>query len=100
MRPIITAGGEPPNPGGTMGSIDPPTGTPPETTMGIACMLSLSGGFLDAFTFVGHGQVFANAMTGNVVLLGVFAAAGDWRGALDHIPPIFAFLAGVFMAQA
>jgi uncharacterized membrane protein YoaK (UPF0700 family) len=79
----------------------PPTrDIPSESALAVACLLSLSGGFLDAFTYVGHGQVFANAMTGNVVLLGVRAAAGDWRGALDHIPPIFAFLAGVFMAQA
>ena len=73
---------------------------PPESTLAVAGLLSLSGGFLDAFTYVGHGQVFANAMTGNVVLLGVKAAAGEWRRAVDHIPPILAFLAGVFLAQA
>jgi len=73
---------------------------PPESALTIACLLSLSGGFLDAFTYVGHGQVFANAMSGNVVLMGVKAAAGDWRGAFNHIPPLFAFMAGVFMAQA
>lgn len=72
----------------------------PESAVGVACLLSFSGGFLDAFTYIGHGHVFANAMTGNVVLLGVAAAAGDWRQALNHIPPIIAFLAGVFLAQA
>jgi uncharacterized membrane protein YoaK (UPF0700 family) len=72
----------------------------PEATLGVACMLSLSGGFVDAFTYVGHGGVFANAMTGNVVLLGVFTAAGDWRQAFNHIPPIVAFLVGVVVAQA
>jgi uncharacterized membrane protein YoaK (UPF0700 family) len=72
----------------------------PESTLVVACLLSLSGGFLDAFTYVGHGQVFANAMTGNVVLMGVKAAAGDWSRAFVHIPPIVAFLAGVFLAQA
>jgi uncharacterized membrane protein YoaK (UPF0700 family) len=73
---------------------------PPESALMIACLLSSSGGFLDAFTYVGHGQVFANAMTGNIILMGVSATAGDWRQALNHIPPLFAFLAGVFMAQA
>jgi len=77
-----------------------PSGAPPETSVAIACLLSLSGGFLDAFTYVGHGGVFANAMTGNVVLMGVKAAAGDWGGALVHLPPLFAFMAGVFVAQA
>jgi uncharacterized membrane protein YoaK (UPF0700 family) len=72
----------------------------PESTLAIACLLSLSGGFLDAFTFIGHGGVFANAMTGNVVLLGVKGATGDWRGAVVHLPPLFAFMAGVFVAQA
>jgi uncharacterized membrane protein YoaK (UPF0700 family) len=51
-------------------------------------------------TYVGHGQVFANAMTGNIILMAVSAAAGDWRQALHHIPPLFAFMAGVFLAQA
>jgi len=73
---------------------------PPEAELGVACLLSLSGGFLDAFTYIGHGQVFANAMTGNVVLLGVFTAAGEWQQAINHIPPIIAFLAGVFLAQS
>jgi hypothetical protein len=30
----------------------------------VALLLTLSGGFLDAFTFVGHGKVFANSMSG------------------------------------
>jgi uncharacterized membrane protein YoaK (UPF0700 family) len=73
---------------------------PLESAVGVACLLSLSGGFLDAFTYLGHGQVFANAMSGNVVLLGAMAAIGNWRQALRHIPPLIAFMAGVFMAQA
>ena len=73
---------------------------PPESTLAIACLLSLSGGFMDAFTWVAHGKVFANAMTGNIVLLGVSATAGDWRQALNHVPPLIAFLIGVWTAQA
>ena len=71
----------------------------PEETLRVAVLLSLAGGFLDAFTWVGHGGVFANAQTGNVVLLGVFAASGQWRQALRHIPPILAFVLGVFTAH-
>jgi len=56
-------------------------------------------GFLDAFTWVGHGHVFANAMTGNVVLLGVFATAGNWPQAWRHLPPIIAFICGVLTAR-
>ena len=37
-------------------------------------LLAGVGGFLDAYTFVGYHGVFANAQTGNIVLLGVGAA--------------------------
>jgi len=73
---------------------------PPHAALTVACLLSLSGGFLDAFTYVAHGKVFANAMTGNIILLGVSATAGEWRQALNHVPPLIAFVFGVFTAQA
>jgi uncharacterized membrane protein YoaK (UPF0700 family) len=73
--------------------------TPPEQRLRVAALLSAAGGFLDAFTWIGHGGVFANAQTGNVVLLGLFAAAGEWAEALRHVPPIVAFVAGVFVAH-
>jgi uncharacterized membrane protein YoaK (UPF0700 family) len=57
------------------------------------------GGFLDAYTFVGFNGVFANAQTGNIVLLGVDVQAGHWREALLHVPPIGAFMLGVALAQ-
>ncbi len=76
------------------------TAPPPESAVTVACLLSLSGGFLDAFTYVAHGKVFANAMTGNIILLGVSATAGDWRQAFNHVPPLVAFLLGVWAAQA
>jgi len=70
-----------------------------EESIRVAILLSLGGGFLDAFTWVGHGGVFANAQTGNVVLLGVAAATGQWGQTLRHASPIVAFLLGVFVAQ-
>lgn len=72
----------------------------PESALAVSLLLSASGGFLDAFTYLGHGGVFANAMTGNVVLLGVHLTSGNFWQAAAHIPPIIAFLAGVFTAQA
>ena len=65
--------------------------------MGI--ILSLAGGFLDAYTYVARGQVFANAQTGNVVLLGLHMANGDFRGMQTYLIPILAFLAGVLVAE-
>ena len=61
--------------------------------------MASAGGFLDAFTYIGHGHVFANAMTGNVVLLGVALAGGDLRQSFVHVVPILAFLAGVMVAK-
>ena len=61
-----------------------PEPVPAEAALLSACLLSSSGGFLDAFTYVGHGQVFANSMTGNVVLLGSFLALGEPARALRH----------------
>ncbi|MGD1069987.1 MAG: YoaK family protein [Bryobacteraceae bacterium] len=69
-------------------------------TLGIATLLAAAGGFLDGFTWVGHGHVFANAMTGNVVLLGIYCFSGSWRTGLSHLPAILAFVAGVSAAQA
>jgi uncharacterized membrane protein YoaK (UPF0700 family) len=63
-------------------------------------LLAGAGGFLDGFTYVGHGHVFANAMTGNVVLLGINCFAGSWSIAFQHLVPIFAFLLGISAARA
>lgn len=76
-----------------------PASLPADNSLRVAALLTLSGGFLDAFTFVGHGQVFANAMTGNIVLMGIAVAAQDWAQALRHVPPLLAFIAGVFLAN-
>ena len=37
--------------------------------------LTLSGGFQDAYTYYCRGNVFANAQTGNIVLMGSHLAA-------------------------
>ena len=47
-------------------------------------LLAIVGGFIDAYTFIGRGGVFANAQTANIVLLGVYASEGNWSYALVH----------------
>jgi uncharacterized membrane protein YoaK (UPF0700 family) len=81
--------------GGSGGAV-----APQETKLGNNALLAAAGGFLDGFTYVGHGHVFANAMTGNVVLLGINCVAGSWGAAFLHLPPIFAFLLGISAARA
>lgn len=60
-----------------------------------ATLLAAVGGLLDAVVYTLHGHVFANAMTGNVILLGISAFSGDWWQALRHFVPICAFVLGV-----
>lgn len=66
----------------------------------LSAVLALGGGFLDAYTYLTRGGVFANAETGNMVLLGVQLLRGDWRRALTYAAPILAFALGVWVAEA
>src|SRR5215510_7750348 len=70
----------------------------PERSLAVACLLTLSGGFLDAFSWMSLGGVFANSQTGNFVFLGMNVALGNWHEAAHHVPPILAFLTGAFVA--
>ncbi|MEA4932317.1 MAG: YoaK family protein [Lawsonibacter sp.] len=74
--------------------------TPVSESIPFCMLLAIVGGFLDAYTFVGRGGVFCNAQTGNIVLLGVYISTGRWQSALNRIPPIIAFIVGVFLAEA
>ena len=65
--------------------------------MGI--VLALAGGFMDAYTYTIRGHVFANAQTGNIVLLGLNLAEKNWAGMFSYLIPILAFLAGIFIAE-
>lgn len=65
----------------------------------LSAVLALGGGFLDAYTYLTRGEVFANAETGNMVLLGIRLLRGDWRGALTYLVPILAFASGVWVAE-
>lgn len=60
-----------------------------------AVFLSLSGGLLDAYTYLARDGVFANAETGNIVLLSVKLFQLDWVGALHYFIPILFFALGV-----
>ena len=61
----------------------------------LGILLILAGGFLDAYTYLCRGEVFANAQTGNIVLLGLSLAHGQWRTALQYVLPIVVFALGL-----
>ena len=67
--------------------------------LGIACLFAVVGGYLDAYSYLTHGHVFANAQTGNVVFLALAASSGQWEDAARHLPPIAAFACGVAAAK-
>lgn len=65
----------------------------------IAGILAVVGGFLDAYSYLLRGEVFANAQTGNIVLLGIFLQKKDFAAAAYYLVPIGAFAAGVILVE-
>ena len=61
--------------------------------------LTLSGGLQDAYTYYFRGEVFANAQTGNIILLGYNAMNGDWAVASHYLLSLLAFAAGIYTAE-
>ena len=72
--------------------------TPLDTTLG-ACLLASTGGMLDVIVYLNHGHVFACAMTGNVVLMGIAALQHDWLQVARHVSLLVAFSIGVFASM-
>lgn len=68
-------------------------------SMILGVVLTLTGGFQDAYSYNCRGQVFANAQTGNIVLLGQNIASGNFQNALHYLFPLLAFLAGVYLSE-
>ncbi|RXH55654.1 YoaK family protein [Granulicella sibirica] len=72
--------------------------TPLDTILG-ACLLASTGGMLDVIVYLNHGHVFACAMTGNVVLMGIAALQHDWLQVARHVSLLAAFSLGVFASM-
>jgi uncharacterized membrane protein YoaK (UPF0700 family) len=64
-----------------------------------SALATVAGGATDAWVYLDHGQVFANAQTGNVVLMGVAFAGGDVTRAATHLPPLLAFITGLLASR-
>ena len=65
----------------------------------IGALLAVVGGFLDAYTYLLRGGVFANAQTGNIVLLGLNLAQMRIGRVFYYLIPILAFAGGVLAAE-
>ena len=70
----------------------------PSQRMRVAYILTVVGGFLDAYTYFERGGVFANAQTGNIVKLGIALADGARDRYLFYLAPICSFMLGLMVA--
>lgn len=68
-------------------------------TFRLGILLAIVGGFLDAYTYITRGAVFANAQTGNIVLLGLNIAEGRFKDSIYYLIPILAFALGVIISE-
>jgi uncharacterized membrane protein YoaK (UPF0700 family) len=74
-----------------------PIGHVPETmfsSLTVAMLLTADGAFLDAFSYLGHGHVFANVMTANLVLSSISCVHGDWTRVAQLLLPVASYFAG------
>ncbi len=71
--------------------------TTPSETFLVTGMMMATGGFLELYTYLLKGGVFANAQTGNLALLGLALAQRDWMQALDCIIPVIAYIIGIWL---
>lgn len=68
------------------------------STLRFALLITGTSGFLDAYTYVERGGVFANAQTANVVLGAVAVSDEHWVQALQHLASIVTFAVGAAVA--
>ena len=65
----------------------------------LGIILALSGGLMDAYTYVCRGHVFANAQTGNILLIGINLSEGAIGTALLYTYPVLAFTLGIIASN-
>ena len=65
----------------------------------LGAILSFSGGLQDAYTYNVRGNVFANAQTGNVVLMSQNFMMGNRIIGIHYMFPLISFAAGVFITE-
>lgn len=65
----------------------------------LGILLALAGGFMDAYSYLCRGQVFANAQTGNMLLLGVNLSERNFGMAFHYFCPVIAFTVGIVLSD-
>ena len=81
-------------------AVTPPNSTvnhasgPAFNSLMVAMLLTAAGGFLDAFSYLGQGHVFANVMTGNLVLSAISSMRGEWAHVARLLLPLASYVVG------
>lgn len=76
-----------------------PAGNQMSDSQLVMLFLTVSGGLQDAYTYWMREEVFANAQTGNIVLMAGYLFGGQWTKAIRYLIPVAAFACGVFAAE-
>ncbi len=67
------------------------------TLLGI--LVTMTGGCMDAYSYLTQGKVFATGQTGNGVLFAVHLAQLDAPGVVHYLVPITSFLVGILFSK-
>jgi uncharacterized membrane protein YoaK (UPF0700 family) len=65
----------------------------------LGALLALVGGFLDAYSYMTRGEVFATAETGNIVLMGLNLSRGNFPMVLHYLLPICVYAVGIIVVK-
>lgn len=68
-------------------------------SLSVGLLLASVGGFLESYSFICRDGVFANCQTGNMVLLSMYLAKGDWTHVISYFIPILSFVVGVILTE-
>lgn len=67
-------------------------------TLKVAALLTFIGGFLEIYSFLAKGGVFATVVTGNLVLLFHNLSSASFGNILKYIFPIIGFSLGIYLS--
>lgn len=62
-----------------------------------ALLITAAGGYMDVYSYLARGEVFATGQTGNFILLGIHLTQGNIDKVFHYSIPILCFGLGVFL---
>lgn len=65
----------------------------------VGILLAFAGGFIDIYSYMGRGGVFANAQNGNLIFLALHLFKFNWLEVLKYLLPIISYSIGTALAE-